>query len=93
MNKHHSNDSTLYINNNKSQHNASFSFETITVEQVYDKLRGLSAKKASGYDSIPPKLVNVGAHVLCQPLAYIINQCLKTASFPNVLKRTEVAPI
>ena len=43
--------------------------QTVTVDQVYDKIRGLNAKKTPGYDSIPPKLVNVGAHVLCQPLA------------------------
>ena len=48
-----------------SQHNASFSFQTVTV----DKLRGLSAKQAPGYDSIPSKLVKVDAHVLRQPFA------------------------
>jgi len=93
VNKDYSNDSMFYFKNNISQHNASFCFQTVTVDFMYDKLRGLNAKKACGYDSIPPKLVKVDTNVFCQPLTYIINQYLKTPSSPNVLKRSEVAPI
>ncbi len=61
ISKHNSNESVLYIQNIISCHNSSFSFQTVTIEQVYDKLRSLNAKKAPGYDYIPPKLVKVVA--------------------------------
>ena len=36
-------------NSNISQHNASFSFQTVTtVDQLYDKVQGLNANKVPG---------------------------------------------
>ena len=42
---------------------------------------------------IPPKLIKLGADVLCKPLHYLVNLSIKTSSFPNILKCAEVTPI
>jgi hypothetical protein len=73
--------------------NNNFSFNLVTTEYVYTKLKNIKSKKAPGYDAIPPKLVKSGAKELCRPITYIINKCITTSTFPDCLKLAEVAPI
>ena len=50
-------------------------------------------KKSTWEDKIPPKLVTCDASYIYKPLTLIINQSLKTSTFPNNIKCTVVTPL
>ena len=56
-------------------------------------LTNLNPKKASGSDSIPPKIVIRSAEYLCKPLTKIINATITQKKFPENAKLTRVTPI
>ena len=70
-----------------------FNFKNVSSEYIHKKLLQLNARKATGFDNIPAKLLKLGASVLCYPLQSLINQCISKCKFPNVLKYGEVRPI
>ena len=70
-----------------------FSFECVNENVIYNKLRKLNIKKATGYDSIPPKLLRIAAKPLTRPLTKIVNNSLCSNIFPNALKLADVSPI
>ena len=70
-----------------------FSFREVLERDVCKKLKNLNPKKATGHDNIPPKLVKIGASILCKPITYLVNMSIKTSVFPDTLKRAEVTPI
>ena len=39
------------------------------------------------------KLLTVAAHVLCEPLKYLVNFSIHTSIFPDLLKMAEVSPV
>ena len=93
---HSNNESVLYIKENIRTQNVSaprFVFKQVSNDQVLDKIRQLNSKKSAGCDNFPPKLIKLGASILCQPLTYIINKCIQSNIFPNALKYAEVSPI
>ncbi len=53
----------------------------------------VSPSKAPGFDAMPPKLIRMGADVLCRPMTWLINQSIATSTFPDLLKCAEVSPI
>ena len=66
---------------------------SVSAECVYHHLSHLSSRKAIGPDGFPPKLLNIGAQFLCQPLAVIFNRSIETQTFPNIFKCANVCPI
>ncbi len=89
---HSSHESIKYIEENINN-NTTFSFTEVPIDDVYNKLRRINVKKATGHDMIPPKLVKLGADALCKPLHYLVNYSIKTSSFPSELKYAEVTPV
>lgn len=66
---------------------------TISERDVLHGLNRLDVGKSSGPDSIPTKLLKVGAYVLCRPLCAIFNRSLQTQTFPDLFKIAFVQPI
>ena len=81
------------IRNMVGSSNDNFKFQNISVEEVHKRLRCLSTKKSTGYDNIPPKLLKIGADVICYPLCNIINMCINSCTFPVPLKKAEIVPL
>ena len=54
----------------------SFDFQKITTE-VKKLLKEIDIKKAVGVDTIPPKLIKIGADIIAEPLRQAINCCLR----------------
>ncbi len=53
----------------------------------------LNPAKATGYDTIPPKVLKIAAPVVANPTALIINNSIRTAKFPSDCKHAEIGPI
>ena len=70
-----------------------FTFNSVSCEEICNKLLRLDCKKSTGYDNVPPKLVKLGAMQLCIPVTSLINRSIKSCLFPDLLKRAEVTPI
>ena len=66
---------------------------SLSPEAVYNKLRCINLKKATGPDLIPARLLRVGAVFLCKPLCEIFNRSLITKSFPEIFKMALISPI
>ena len=66
---------------------------SISPDCVFYHLTKLSSRKAMGPDGIPPKLFNLGAQFLCEPLACIFNTSVSLRSFPAIFKLAHVCPI
>ena len=60
---------------------------------MQEHLRLMKAKKATGRDRLPAKMLKIGCDILCYPLSYLLNTCIKSGSFPKALKRADVSPI
>ena len=73
--------------------NDHFTFTYVTLDKIYKMLFNMNGKKSTGYDGIPPKMVKLGAYELCIPVTYLVNQCIRTSSFPEYLKFAEITPI
>ena len=55
-----------------------FDFKSFSVHHVYNKLKNVKARKAAGYDEMPPKLIQFGATVLSTSLTPISNKAYAT---------------
>ena len=51
----------------------SLDFQQITTFEVKKLLKEINIKKAVGVDTIPPKLIKVGANIIAEPLTQAIN--------------------
>ena len=72
---------------------SSFSFEETNDHEVYKLLHDIDVKKATGYDGILPKMLQISARELCKPSTDIINLSIKSLRFPKQLKLAEVSPL
>ena len=61
--------------------------------QILGKLKMINVKKAAGYDNIPPKLIKIGAEIVCTPICSLVNKSIDMCSFPCLLKCAEVTPV
>ena len=84
---HHSSIETIKENYNGI---SGFNFKCVTSDYILCLLNKLNARKATGFDNIPPKLLRLGSDI---PLTVLINSSITTSSFPVMLKRAEVTPI
>ena len=65
----------------------------ITENEVEDILKTLDISKASGPDSISPRLLKEAAHVLSYPLCRLFNLSLTTGIYPSDWKCANVSPV
>ena len=63
-----------------------FKFTNVSVAEVKSLLRNIDSSKATGYDTIPPKLVKAAANELAQPISSLVNMSLSLSCFPHYLK-------
>ena len=66
---------------------------TLSVDCVYQHLRRLNSRKATGPDLIPPLLFKIGAEFLCRPIACIFNASIQSRCFPSRFKHALVCPV
>ena len=64
-----------------------------TEHEVNAFITNLNAKKTSGHDECPARLLIDGASVIAKPLAYIFNLSFMFGVFPKVFKLAKVSPI
>ena len=56
-------------------------------------LIGKLKNNSPGYDEIPAKVVKAVATLICEPLAFIFNNCISTGTVPIELKMAKVIPV
>ena len=71
----------------------SFSFSTVDESKVSKYIDKLHIKKATGVDKISCKILKLGKPILQSPLTGLINMSIQTPTFPEDLKRAQLAPI
>ena len=76
--------SVLKIKNKFGLDLNSFDFQQIKAPEVKKLLKEIDIKKAVGVDTIPPKLIKIGADIIAEPLTQAINCCLRQGIFPEV---------
>ncbi len=52
----------------------------------------LNTKKATGYNTLPAKVIVLAAPVIATPLANIVNNSIQQCTFPTACKDAEVVP-
>ena len=77
--------------NNPTEHR--FNFSVINESEVLATINKLKNKNSSGVDEISNKLLKAIGTELSKPLTIIINQCLLTVIFPDLLKIAKVRPL
>ena len=70
-----------------------FNFQYVSSDVIMSLLNKLNIRKATGCDNISPKLLRIGSQILCIPLTYLVNNCIQSSCFPDMLKQAEVTPI
>jgi len=73
--------------------NRSFNFEGLRLSDVVKILKDIDPKKATGWDTIPPKAFKTGSTVLAAPLCDLYNRCIESCHWPKNWKRGEWVPI
>ncbi len=71
----------------------SFMFHKVSVMDVKTRLKSLNMKKSAGYDTVSPKLMKLGADILCYPTQQFINRCIEMCLFPTALTKAEITPL
>ena len=56
-------------------------------------IKNIKPRKATGYDNIPGKLIEITHHELSIPLCDLINKSMKLRCFPGIMKSAVVAPL
>ena len=69
------------------------SFKTVNESEIKDLLKNLDINKASGIDTIPPKLVKLSADLLTPFLTKAINTSIAQNVFPESAKTASVIPL
>ena len=72
---------------------ARFQFEEVSVDTTMQLISKLKSKDTKGHDLISNNLLKAIKHEIVKPLTFIINQSLKTGTFPDRLKVARVRPL
>lgn len=79
--------------NEKLTENTSFSIPTLGHEKVEKYLKNIDITKATGVDSIGPRLLKLAAPYISESLTYICNQSIVNSVFPEKWKEGKVTPL
>ena len=71
----------------------SFSFKSISKDDIIEAVKKLPSNKASISNDIPISIIKNFATCYCEKLASIFNDCLKENKFPNLMKIAEISPV
>ena len=84
---------SIISNKNEFRPTAELNIKAATVDQINKIIRSLDAKKATGLDKIPVKVIKMSAYIIDKYLTNIINNDLLRNSFSNSAKVASVRPI
>ena len=70
-----------------------FKITEVSDAEVSEVLNSLKSRKYGGINQIPAFIYKLLEPLILYPLTYIINQSIRTCSFPNVWKKALVIPI
>ena len=71
----------------------SFEFKQFTTNELLKIIKELPSNKAIVLNDIPIKIIRKLAHVYSSKLTQILNHCVSTASFPDLLKYADMIPV
>ena len=77
----------------KHPNESSFSLKGIEPDEIYKLLWKVNIKQARGICGLSPKLIEISAEKIKEPLALIFNMSFKNGVFPEKLKYGVVFPI
>ena len=70
-----------------------FCFQIVNEIEIKKLIQGLNPKKATGIDSIPPKLMKIAENFLTPLLTKSINFSIEHNIFPDLAKSALVVPL
>ena len=77
----------------KNYSGETFSFKSISKDDIIEAVKKLPPNKASILNDIPFSIIKNFATCYCENLASIFNDCLKKNKFPNLTKIAEISPV
>ena len=92
VSKYSKHPTVVAINSLNSVH-GTFSFSSVTSNDIYKLLMNINSKKSTGYDNIPARLLNIGAAPLAGILSHLLNVSIEQCLFPDELKFADVAAL
>ena len=72
---------------------STFSLPLANENEIQDIIKSLDPTKATGIDTIPPRLVKSSASVTYKPLTKIINKSILKDNFPDLMQIGKITPI
>lgn len=83
------------VNIIKKEHdqNSHFNFKQFKVKEVQRALEKIDTKKATGWDSISPKVLKMAAKGIAPSLTSIFNKCILQSQWPTAWKKGEWVPV
>ena len=90
--KYDNHSSVLSIKSSLLEH-GTFEFKHVDANQIFQILRNMDDKKATGYDGVPCKLLKIGAYPLAEILCKLINISTSECRFPDKLKLAEISAL
>ena len=66
---------------------------TVTEQEVYDQIKSLETKKATGHDGISSRMIKEAGISIVKPLTKLLNMSLENGKFPDDWKKAHVIPI
>ena len=76
-----------------NKHNMTFEFTSVNETDIHTIIRNLGSKNSAGYDGLSSKLLKALAPVLIKTITLLINQSLRSGTFPDKLKIGKIIPI
>ena len=70
-----------------------FNFRSSSREEILDALRGINRHKATGFDGLSPRMLQLVADEIADPLTVIFNQVIQESEWPMEWKRGEWVPV
>ena len=77
----------------EENHQGHFGFSAVEVEDVNREIDSLDASKAIQQNDIPVKIIKANRDIFSEFFMHNFNEGIFTATFPDILKSTEVKPI
>ena len=94
LGRHETHSSVLAIKGMMQLHEKQeFHFTNMKCENVRKALQMIKVKKATGYDNIPPKIIQMCNDELCTVFTSIINDSFSLNVFPDDMKKAEITPL
>ena len=81
------------LNSPLNKNIVSFKFQDVRPDLLLKHLSTLKTTKGAGPDQIPPRIIKDCAEEIVLPLCYLINQSLRTHTFPSAEKFARVTPV